>query len=68
MTNFGEIARNRRFELGLSQYKVSDMACCDRRTLRAFEFNQRDVGIDIVQNILSAVGLRLVIEEIKDER
>ena len=40
------------------------MACCDRRTVRAFELNQRNVTIDTVMSILSVLGLKLVVKEI----
>ena len=63
MTNFGSIARTRRQELGLSQNAVANMACCDRKTVKAFELDQRVVGIDYVAGILNALGMELVVKE-----
>ena len=65
-TNLGTIARAQREKLGLSKLKVADMACCDRRTVRAFELNQRNVTIDTVMSIFSVLGLKLVV--VKEEK
>ena len=66
MNDFGAIARKKRQALGLSQPKVADMACCDRRTVKAFELNQRSVGIDTVMSIFNVLGLTLVVKEIEN--
>lgn len=61
--DLGTIARTRREELGLLQKQVADMACCDRTTVRDFENNKRNVGIDHILSIFGVLGLRLVVEE-----
>lgn len=61
--DLGTIARTRREELGLLQKQVADMACCDRTTVRDFENNKRNVGIDHILSIFGVLGLKVVVEE-----
>ena len=63
--DFGTIARTRRQELGLTQKQVSNLACCDKSTVKAFELNLYNVGIDHVLSIFGALGLKIVVEEDK---
>lgn len=61
--DLGTIARTRRQKLGLFQWQVADMACCDRSTVKAFENNKHSIGMDHVMSILGALGLKIVVEE-----
>lgn len=62
MNDLGTIARIRRQELGLTQREVGKKACCGKETVKAFEHNKRSVGLDYVQGIFKALGMKLVVE------
>ena len=62
--DLGTIARTRRQELGMTQQEVAELAPCHRETVLAFENNTRVVGIDVVQSIFGALGLKIVVEEV----
>jgi len=66
--DYGTLARIRRKELGLTQKDVADLACCNRETVVCFENNTRSLRFDIVQDILSALRLKLAVEEDNDEQ
>lgn len=65
--DYGTMARIRRKELGLSQQAVADAACVNRDTIVAFETNRRSIGLDIFIDILGALGLKLVVEEMEND-
>ena len=60
--NYSLTARRRRQQLGLSQREVAERTGCHKRTVRAFEHNEHQIGFDYVLAIYKALGLKLVVE------
>lgn len=63
--SYGDIARTRRMELGLTQREVAERACVDRTTVNKFENDRHDMRLDVFLSILNALNLKVNIEEVE---
>ena len=63
MTNIGSIAKQRRLALHMSQRSLAAKAMVDQSTICALENGQRGVGINLVADILDALGLKIRVVE-----
>lgn len=63
----GDVIRERRKELNLSQKQVADMACCHRTTVSNLERDIHSTSMDIFQSIVETLGLRIDLVEVKND-
>lgn len=63
----GDVIRERRKELNLSQKQVADMACCNRTTVSNLERDIHSTSMDIFQSIVETLGLRIDLVEVKND-
>ena len=63
MIDFSELVRTRREALGMTRREVADKALCSVSTMISLEHYKRMIRMDILQDILNALGLKIVIEE-----
>lgn len=61
--DLGAIAKKRRLQLGLTRREVADRVLCSTNTILNFEQHERAIRLDILQDILKVLGLRLAVEE-----
>lgn len=60
--NLGHALRSRRRALRLTQQELADLAGCARRTVHAIEGGKPSVRLDVLLDVLDALGLRLRLE------
>lgn len=58
----GEALRSRRRALHLTQQELADLAGCARRTVHAIEAGKPSVRLNVLLDVLDALGLRLRLE------
>ncbi|MCO7218505.1 helix-turn-helix domain-containing protein [Klenkia sp. PcliD-1-E] len=55
----GEVVRDRRLQLGLTQSDVADLSGVGLSSVRALEAGKESVGLSIALDVLAALGLGL---------
>ena len=61
--DYASIIKDKRLHAFMSQGELAEKAGCSRTTISAIERNTRDVGIDVIQNVLAVLGMRLEVVE-----
>lgn len=65
MIDFSELVKSRREELGMTRREVADKALCSVSTMLSLEHYKRMIRMDILQDILEVLGLKIVVEEVE---
>lgn len=67
MIDFSELVKTRREALGMTRREVADKALCSISTMLSLEHYKRMIRMDILQDILSVLGMEIVIREVKKD-
>ncbi|MFI3294179.1 MAG: helix-turn-helix domain-containing protein [Rikenellaceae bacterium] len=65
--NFGEIIKNRRSILGISQQDLADISGVGLRTIKMIEVDKGNPSVETLQKIGNVLGLELTFQLRKNE-